>query len=487
MSVPMVPQVGDTHVEIPVTIDYSGGRATATRSKILWSLAGIGAILVISVIILLRDMNFLLKVVLIVGVLYLGTLFIRYFLLNERKHRKEYLARQENDLEVGLSSFWGIYRISDNGFCYFRNGYTGVFVQLDKGPILGQGDEEQFDHYSAIADAYNIVGSSRMRIVHIDLMDFIGRDARIARARKVMTRSQDELGTIMTKMYSHLQLLAEDARTAYDIYLFLFKGDELEFEQDFERAMSCFLSANYTGHSILSKKAIQSISVSLFNLESFSLSQAIRGSFESNSRNAVIRPIALVDQEGTVIETLGLTREEEKRAAKEKSEMAKLVAEERKRRQKAAKEAKKAKSEGADVPNDSEILFDESIDDDIAFTTSFDDDDSDDEFEFTGEFDEGDDYGESFAPPIEFVEDDEIPMDLGGPSFSDDSTEGTDSEGTFSFDAPTFSKELSSDSSDDLEVPQSPTGTYRNPGVPARGTGRRRAGAPVVRRRGGGN
>lgn len=335
------PKVGDTDVGIPVTIDYSGGRFQANKARLLWTIVSLFGILVVAIGILLSDTNFFVKIIIDILFIAVSTTAVRYLLLKEHKYRAEMVNRQENDLRIRAANFWGIYRISENDYCYFRNGWVGLFVMLEKAPIVGKTEKDKFDHYEAIADAYNLLATSKLRVCHIDMMDFIGRDNRTQRAMmKLAQNDNEDMRFLLDKIFKNLQDIAESSVTSYDIYLFMSKTDEEDFESELSDVLACFLDANYSTYEILNKEQIKTIAQALFNLNDFSINDAVRQAFRKESSKASIVPINL-ERDGNVVEVFNKTLAEKKADLEQAAALRKEVEKERIRKRNEARAAKK--------------------------------------------------------------------------------------------------------------------------------------------------
>lgn len=373
----VTPEVGDDRVYVPVTIDYSAGRIQNVKSRILWAVLGLFGTLVLTLGFLLSDSSLLVKVPLSMLIFYAGTWVVRFPILGEHKYRKELMNRQKNDYKVEMSNFWGIYRVDDAGVCYFRNGYAGYFVMLEKGAILGKTDEEEFGHYQAMTNGYNIIATSGMRVAHIDIMDFIGSDARLVSAlRRVADYDNPNLRGIVEDIFRDLQDQAENTVTSHDIYLFMYKGPEYELERKIEKVLNCFMDSDtgYRSYQFLGARDIQMVARAMFNLHEFSIVDAKRKSFKFKEGKPRIEPLSLTSPEGIVTE-LGKTMAEKKEEAAAKAELNKALESERRRRKKNPNAPASSEDEYIDIfsaekhstvdTNDATGIFDDFIDSDV--------------------------------------------------------------------------------------------------------------------------
>ena len=86
-----------------------------------------------------------------------------------------------NNYIFSYNLFWNIYEINDAFpyFVQFVNGLKGVFVIFDKDIVVGKEDDADFNHYEALAEAYNQLAKRDIEFMHIDYMDTVGQDSRL--------------------------------------------------------------------------------------------------------------------------------------------------------------------------------------------------------------------------------------------------------------------------------------------------------------------
>ena len=300
------PKENDTSIGIPVTFNYSSGRREGDRSK-RW-VALIVAVIGVFVIFALyfntevepAGINILYGSIALI----LVSVIVRIILLKENKYRKEYTELLDNDYEGNSNLFWGIFDIGEEYpyICHFANGRVGIFVRLEKDVIIGKESNEEYKHYEAISDAYNLVGNSAVDMVHIDYMDNVGRDERMGLAFTELDKCENpDIKDVMRDLYNHLQMQMDEMVSTYDIYLFLMRGSNISsFEYNVRSILQRFLDANYNSYTILSSEGIIEVCKSLYNLYDFSAMSASRAVFGGGVRG--VRPIRVYRGSGAVDE-----------------------------------------------------------------------------------------------------------------------------------------------------------------------------------------
>lgn len=330
----MKPEMGDMTVTLPITFDYSGGRKEKSKSSKLWAiiLIIIGIVVVIGI---LAGKSSLLAKLLLVALIIVGVMFfVRFVLLKEGKKRKAYDEMVANDFEFEYRNIWGIYNISEEHpyICRFRNGKSGMYIRLNKDVILGKYIEAEYNHYQAIADAYNLAGAGKVQMVHVDYMDNVGTDERLDESIKQLNDvSNIALRNCLTKIYSFQKNNLMRRVTTFDVYVFLWTGNDYTAWNTISRILGCFLDANYRSYTILDQEDIRELTKTIFNIQEFSITTASASAF-NNVGKANITPISLQDVDGSIIKYNKTSEEirEENRLRDEQLQAKKKVSKEKK-------------------------------------------------------------------------------------------------------------------------------------------------------------
>lgn len=298
----MRPFKGQTSLILPVTFDYSGGRRDSNKTTKMWSgiLLVVGA--VISLGLVISDGIFILNLIKGFVFFYVVLFIVRFALNKEGKLRREETSLRKDDFALKLSKVWGIYHIDDNYpyYCRFRNGKTGVFVELNKDVILGKHNEAEFSHYEAIGDAYNICGSSKIQMCHIDYMDYIGMDDRLDISFASLSKvSNPDVKDLLTDVFEYQKEQMSKMVTTFDVYLFLWTGSNISAWESVKRILNCFMQANYKGYRVLSANSLRLLPKTLLNLEDFSIVDAMSQAL-SDGTTLGVKPIRKVEVDGSV-------------------------------------------------------------------------------------------------------------------------------------------------------------------------------------------
>lgn len=350
----MRPELGDTSITLPITFDYSGGRKDKEKNVKLWSvITGVIGVIV-TVGILLGDNAFYIKIPLAVAVAFGFSWIIRYIFLKERVKKEAYKGMIANDYKRDYKVFWGIYKVEDLHpyYCRFRNGRSGLYIRLNKDVILGKYSESEYQHYEAIADAYNLAGAGKVQMVHIDYMDNVGTDERLEESFIALEDvSNPDLKDLLTDIYSYQQSNMNGRVTTFDVYAFMWTGNDITAWNTISRILNCFLEANYRSYQILNERDLRELTKVVFNLNDFSISDASAHAFESIG-TAVITPISITDAEGNV--TI-LNKTSDEKAAERKAKLEEQEAQrrelERRKKEKRNKKSNK-ENEDSDIYND---------------------------------------------------------------------------------------------------------------------------------------
>lgn len=337
MAVDMTPQPGDYSINLPITFDYKGGRGQEKKGKIILSIIDVVLTVIISVACATNvNLDTYLRVCIPLGVCYIGLFIIRYFVFRELWFSDIYETLKATDYELKLDSIWQIFDIDFNYpyICYFKNGYKGIFVRMEKDAITGKPEENMYDHYEAIGDAYNIAHSLNMNIVHLDYMDNVGNDSRMQKMYDDLAFVENpDMQEMLIDIYSNLQDEMSMNYASFDIYLFMTKDNISNFVYNMQAVCNRMIGGNFITYKVLDRYEIAKVCVALFNLHDFSIVDACENVLQGVNHHGII-PISLTHGDGTV--------EEFNKTIAEK----KIIAEENKRHNmEAAAEAERNKAE----------------------------------------------------------------------------------------------------------------------------------------------
>lgn len=343
MAVDMTPQPGDTSINLPITFDYKGGRGENKKGKIILSIADVLLTVIFTIGCASNDnleiwMRFLLPCV----VLYIGLFILRFFVFRELWFSDVYETLKATDYDLKLDQIWQIFDIDFEYpyICYFKNGYKGIFVRMEKDAITGKVGDAQFDHYSAIGDAYNVAHSLNMNIVHIDYMDNVGNDTRMQKLYDDLVFVENpDMQEMLIDIYSNLQDEMSQNYASFDIYLFLTRDKLNNFVYNMQTVCNYMLGGNFITYKVLDRFEISRVCVALFNLHDFSIVEACENVLSGVEHHGVI-PIKVKHGDGTE-EIFNKTTAEKKVIAAENARKQKERLAEQERQKAEAKQRKK--------------------------------------------------------------------------------------------------------------------------------------------------
>lgn len=314
------PQPEDTSIHIPITFDYKGGRGQDKKGKIIVAI-GISVLTIIGMIGCASSDQAepYFRILAPFLIFYIGLFLMRFFVFNELWYSDVYETLVANDYELKLDYIWQIFDIDFDYpyISYFKNGYKGIFVRMEKDAITGKPEEAMFDHYEAVGDAYNIAHSLNMNIVHIDYMDNVGNDSRLQKMYDDLAFVENpDMHEMLIDIYSHLQDEMSRNYASFDIYLFLTRDNVNNFVYNMQAVCNKMLGGNFITYKVLDRYEIAKVCVALFNLHEFSIVDACENVLQNESSSGII-PINLTHGDGTV-EEFNKTTAERKVLAMEK-------------------------------------------------------------------------------------------------------------------------------------------------------------------------
>lgn len=343
MAVDMTPQPGDTSINLPITFDYKGGRGENKKGRIILSIADVLLTVVLTVGCALNEnleiwMRFLLPCI----IFYIGLFILRFFVFRELWFSDVYETLKATDYDLKLDQIWQIFDIDFEYpyICYFKNGYKGIFVRMEKDAITGKVGDAQFEHYSAIGDAYNVAHSLNMNIVHIDYMDNVGNDTRMQKLYDDLVFVENpDMQEMLIDIYSNLQDEMSQNYASFDIYLFLTRDKLNNFVYNMQTVCNYMLGGNFITYKVLDRFEISRVCVALFNLHDFSIVEACENVLSGVEHHGVI-PIKVKHGDGTE-EIFNKTTAEKKVIAAENARKQKERLAEQERQKAEAKQRKK--------------------------------------------------------------------------------------------------------------------------------------------------
>lgn len=317
-NVGFIPRANETSVKIPITIDNQEGRKERYKNRWIWACVALVIIIAMSVGMLINgEQPFFNRVIMSFLFFSISTLVLRFGYLREGKIRNRMVEGIDNDYEVSTEAFWGITRISDQKpyICRFPNNQTGVFVRMTKGVFKGDLAESKHRHRKAIADFYKMVGDKAnaktvLSVTHIDLMDYVGTDDRIDRARNSIAYTDNELlKQEIQGVYDNLKRRASQMVFTSDIFVFKWSGQSNIFLDMIREGLARMLQGGgYTSYEYLDENDLHDLYCTIFNVADFSVAQARREAIKITNDH-FIKPIKVYYKDGGY-RVLNYTREQ---------------------------------------------------------------------------------------------------------------------------------------------------------------------------------
>lgn len=339
----MIPQPGVRSINIPVTFDYKGGRGENKKGKIILSIADTLITLIFTFgCAMNKNLDLWMRILLPCIVFYIGLFILRFFVFRELWFSDVYETLKATDYDLKLDQIWQIFDIDFKYpyICYFKNGYKGVFVRMEKDAITGKVGDAQFDHYNAIGNAYNLAHSLNMNIIHIDYMDNVGNDTRMQKLYDDLVFVENpDMQEMLIDIYSNLQDEMSQNYASFDIYLFMTRDKITNFVYNIQSVCACMLGGNFITYKVLDRFEISRVCVALFNLHDFSIVEACENVLSGVDHHGVI-PIKVKHGDGTE-EVFNKTTAEKKVIAAENARKQKERLAEQERQKAEAKQRKK--------------------------------------------------------------------------------------------------------------------------------------------------
>lgn len=316
----MKPESDDFSIKIPITFDYKGGRNENKRNKILLTVIVVIISLIIMIGIITNDSRAIyMRIIIDAVVILVVSTFLRFFVFKETVYSDIFESLKEVDFMPDSSCFWTIYDINYEYpyICHYTNGLKGIFVRMEKDVVVGKSDTVMYDHFEGVSDALNIASSMNINLFHMDYMDNVGNDPRLAKMYEDLKDVDNpDMQDVLLDIYQNLQEEMSRDYTSFDTYVF-FTRDKLEnFIYNVQAICGTMLGGNFLSYKVLDTAGIRQSCMALLNLKSFSVVNASELLLK-NSSHAGIVPISIEHGDGTS-EVINKTVEEKRLEAEER-------------------------------------------------------------------------------------------------------------------------------------------------------------------------
>lgn len=285
----MRPREGSAVIKLPVTIEGNKGRSDKLLAKVA-SAIGVAAIWVLVVYGLLTNSDFTLfrKILYVAVATVIAMVVARFGFLGEKKYRESYSRMEENKNEFDLSNMWAIVGVDEDAphFVHYRNGELGLVVAMGNDVVVGKPENDEYNSYTALGDAYRRAAELELDMLHIDMMDFIGQDPRLDEARRYMSVNctNPEIRDVMSSIFDNLQDGMNDNVTTQDIYVFHTRDMSKDvFRYNVRQVLDMMCLGNYATYRSMSQEEIGALVRSMFNLQSFSAVDAMLSAYRNES------------------------------------------------------------------------------------------------------------------------------------------------------------------------------------------------------------
>lgn len=307
----VIPRKRSPVIEIPVTFDSASKPGGLGNDKFYLALIVFGVWLFLAIVSLFVDITIFQKIMYILGSFILATLIVRFLIMREPYFFKKREELLKNDFKFPYSTFWNIYEITNNYpyICRYVNGLKSIFVVFDKDVIVGREDDNDYNHYEAISEAYLQMYKRGIDCMHIDYMDTVGKDERVLSLFDLAENVENQnLKEVLTRIYDNVEDIMQHSYASYDVYCFFYNGKDELFLDELEVVINAFLDANYIRYRILNKEEIGLLVKSIMNIDKFSVNYASEKLFTDSGGTHYLKPI-WVERNGERM-ILNKTREE---------------------------------------------------------------------------------------------------------------------------------------------------------------------------------
>lgn len=305
-----------TTYRIPDTIDFPRKVSDKRNGKVATSLAILLLWLTILILLLYNlSFPFYITIPLFFVGMYLYILIIRFLVYEEVKisDSMEYLL--ENDFNIEADVFWGIFDIEDKKpfVVSYINGFKGVFLQLHKDITVGKGNDVRYKHYKGVEKMYRTAFMRDLYLVSLDTMREVEEDVDLSPVYDFINDTdQPILRDMLEEVLGYNQSLMSKHFSQNDILLVLsHQGSTQDLIDGCRDIIEASEDSNYHKVTYCTRDDVQSLAKSLYNLETFSINEAVKDTLSKVSRSIIV-PIQVEDTQGNLLEKINLFTWEQK-------------------------------------------------------------------------------------------------------------------------------------------------------------------------------
>lgn len=285
-----IPQPEQSNVKIPITIGYQGGRGIKYKNRWIWAIVMLVVIVAMTIGMLFQtEQPFLQRVIVAFLFFSITTIALRFGYLKEGKIRNRMVRGIESNYTISTSNFWGITRIDEEEpyICTFPNNKQGIYIKMERGVFKGDLQSAKHRHREAIGSFYKMVGDKAfgqtvLTVTHIDLMDYVGTDKRIDRAKESVSYTDNkDVRREVQGIYDDIKARSSHMMFTTDVFVFQWTGNQKLYMDIIKEGLGRMMQGGgYVGYSYMDANDLQSMYKTLFNVNDFSVKKAIRESVQ---------------------------------------------------------------------------------------------------------------------------------------------------------------------------------------------------------------
>ncbi len=297
-----MPRKGVKSITLPLTLNKPTESKFNGKIALFVTIISLIITLIVTIFILRGYLPLIVKLI-ILGVLYTSfVLIINFIVLRGAEKKDAYLEILDTDYSISLATIWGILD-TEKAYPYinhYTDGERGIFIRMNKDVKEGKGVNADFEHYTAVEDAYKIAHEENVSIELCDYMENIGEDSRTNDiVDRIAGIQNQDFQNIVSSMYRHLERITSNKFSTFDVYIISTRDNTVDLEYKAKRVINKALEGNYKSFVILNREEVRKLTESLFNLESFSANSAQNELVEEEQANNV-RIIKKTNADGTV-------------------------------------------------------------------------------------------------------------------------------------------------------------------------------------------
>lgn len=253
------------------------------------------------------DTGWVAKFLAFIVILYLVTLVIRKFVMEEDYFLKIY-RRMKNYEITTPAVFWDIVNIKENDdgtVVIYSDFKIGVILKLFRDSVIGRSEDFKERHYDSISEFYKELNLRGYRVIQMNIMEAAGKDDRVNVLDNLIAKcSNENLKKLIEVQVNYIKSITKSTLIERDYFL-IYTEDVNKSDiiiSDVTDSAVNLLGGAYSGYRLLNLDEIIELVKDIYGVKYFDCSEAVLNVFRSNILNEPFKVVGLVTSDNETLE-----------------------------------------------------------------------------------------------------------------------------------------------------------------------------------------